>query len=130
MTATTASETAVKAEPVKLPAALPEDVKEVVSNWRRILGEFEGLESTVMTKVVVSLSAQNNLLIAYPGDDAPMKWLDKQETQEYVKQKISEYMKKEIEVEFQKTGSSLEMKNTIPDILKMPGINTTIIEED
>ena len=83
-----------------------------------------------MTKVMVSLSANSNLMIAYPGDEAPMKWLDKEENQKYVKKVISDYIEKDIEVEFQRTGSSLEMRNTIPDILKMPGINTTIIEEE
>lgn len=130
VSASQGGEQPVLKEPVRLPTALPEDVKNVVSNWRKILNEFEGLENTLMTKVMVSLSANNNLLIAYPGDEAPMKWLDKEENQKYVKKVISDYVEKDIEVEFQRTGSSLEMKNTIPDILKMPGINTTIIEEE
>lgn len=128
--ATPGGEQAVRKEPVKLPTALPEDVQNVVSNWRKIMNEFEGLENSIMKNVVVSLSAQNNLLIAYPGDETYMKWLDKEESQKYVKKTISDYIQKDIEVEFQKTGSSLEMRNTIPDILKMPGINTTIIEEE
>lgn len=115
---------------VKLPEALPEDIQNIVANWRRIMDGFVGLERNIMSKVVVSLSAQNKLLIAYPNDEAPMKWLDKPESQAYVKKVISEYVKKETDVEFQRMSSVSEIRNTIPDILSMPGINITVLEED
>ena len=119
----------VKQKPA-MPQALPEDVQKVVHNWRSILNAFEGLEKNIMSKVTVSLSAQNNLLIVYPVDDAPMRMLDKEDFQKEIKNIISNHIEKEIEVEFQRAGSSIEIKNTIPDILSLPGINGSIIEED
>ncbi|MCR5798766.1 MAG: DNA polymerase III subunit gamma/tau [Lachnospiraceae bacterium] len=123
-------QTAVESEPAKLPEALPEDVQRAVNEWRQIMSDFEGLERNLITKMRVSLSAQNKLLLVYPANDAPMGIFDKEVTQEHVKRIISDHIGKEIEVEFQKTGNSDEMKSVYPDILKMAGINTTIIEED
>lgn len=114
----------------KLPDALPEDVQKIVNEWRRMQDIFEGLDKNVMAKVNVSLSAQNKLLIVYPADDAPMGWLDKEDTQTRIANKISEYIGKQTDVEFQKVGSRSEIRSVYPDILKMAGINTTIVEED
>ena len=70
------------------------------------------------------------MLIVYPADDAPMGWLDKEDTQTRIANKISEYIGKQTDVEFQKVGSRSEIRSVYPDILKMAGINTTIVEED
>ena len=43
---------------------------------------------------------------------------------------ISSSIEKEIDVDIQKAGNRDEIKAIYPDILKMSGINTTIVEED
>ena len=106
------------------------DFNKALKDFKGVELGFVGLERNIMSKAVVSLSAQNKLLIAYPNDEAPMKWLDKPESQAYVKKVISEYVKKETDVEFQRMSSVSEIRNTIPDILSMPGINITVLEED
>ncbi len=116
--------------PAKLPDALPEDVQKVVNNWRNIINNFEGLDRMLMTKVTVSLSADNKLLILTPADEPACDRLLKEDVREGIKNTISAAIEKEIDIEVQKAGNRDEIRSVYPDILKMAGINATIVEED
>ena len=116
--------------PAKLPDALPEDVQKVVNNWRNVINNFEGLDRMLMTKVTVSLSADNKLLILTPADEPACDRLLEENVKANIKNIISSSIEKEIEVDIQKAGNRDEIKAIYPDILKMSGINTTIVEED
>lgn len=116
--------------PAKLPNALPEDIQRVVNSWKQIINNFEGLDKTLMMKVSVSLSADNKLLILTPADEPACDRLLRDEVKESVKNVISSVIEKEIEIEVQKAGNRDEIKSLYPDILKMAGINTTIVEEE
>lgn len=118
------------AEKAKLPDALPEDIQDVVNRWRQIVGNFEGLDKNLMTKVSVSLSADNKLLILIPCDEPACDRLLNDQVKENIKRIISDSIDKEIEIEVQKAGNKAEIDSIYPDILKMAGINTNIIEED
>ncbi len=120
----------VAAEKAKLPDALPEDIQNVVNRWRQIVGNFEGLDKNLMTKVSVSLSADNKLLILIPCDEPACDRLLNDQVKENIKRIISDSIDKEIEIEVQKAGNKAEIDSIYPDILKMAGINTNIIEED
>ena len=121
---TTARETA------KLPSALPEDIQEVVNKWRQITGNFEGLDKNLMTKVSVSLSADNKLLILVPSDEPACDRLLGDDVKEHIRSVISGVIGKQIDIEVQRAGNRDEIRSVYPDILKMAGINATIIEED
>ena len=114
----------------KLPDALPEDIQNVVNRWRQIVGNFEGLDKNLMAKVSVSLSADNKLLILIPSDEPACDRLLNDQVKENIKKVISDSIDKEIEIEVQKAGDKAEIDSIYPDILKMAGINTNIIEED
>lgn len=120
----------VSSAPAKLPSALPEDIQRVVNSWKQIINNFEGLDKTLMMKVSVSLSADNKLLILTPADEPACDRLLKEDVKESVKNVISSVIEKEIDIEVQKAGSRDEIRSVYPDILKMAGINTTIVEED
>ena len=83
-----------------------------------------------MTKVSVSLSADNKLLILIPCDEPACDRLLNDQVKENIKRIISDSIDKEIEIEVQKAGNKAEIDSIYPDILKMAGINTNIIEED
>jgi len=118
-------------EKVKLPQALPDDIQKVVNGWRTILNAFGGLDKNIMSKTTVSLSGQNKLMIVYPVDEAPMRMLDREDFQQRVKEVISDYIEKEIEVEFQRAGSNVEIRNVYPDLAQLANIvNLPITEED
>lgn len=114
----------------KLPEALPEDVQNVVNRWREIIGHFEGLDKNLMTKVSVSLSADNKLLILIPNDEPACDRFLADDVKEYIRSVISGVIDKQIELEIQKAGNRDEINSIYPDILKMAGINANIIEED
>lgn len=116
--------------PAKLPEALPEDVQKVVNSWRSIINNFEGLDRMLMTKVTVSLSADNKLLILTPADEPACDRLLEENVRENIKNVISSSIEKEIDVEIQKAGTRDEIRSVYPDILKMSGINAIIVEEE
>ena len=117
-------------ETAKLPSALPEDIQEVVNKWRQITGNFEGLDKNLMTKVSVSLSADNKLLILVPSDEPACDRLLGDDVKEHIRSVISGVIGKQIDIEVQRAGNRDEIRSVYPDILKMAGINATIIEED
>ena len=130
MATSDASQTQAPAQKAKLPDALPEDIQNVVNNWRRIVGNFEGLDKNLMAKVSVSLSADNKLLILLPADEPACDRLLDERVRDNIKNVISEVIDKQIEIEVQKAGNRDEIDSIYPDILKMAGINTNIVEED
>ncbi len=117
-------------ETAKLPSALPEDIQEVVNKWRQITGNFKGLDKNLMTKVSVSLSADNKLLILVPSDEPACDRLLGDDVKEHIRSVISGVIGKQIDIEVQRAGNRDEIRSVYPDILKMAGINATIIEED
>ena len=122
--------TSAPVQKAKLPDALPEDIQNVVNRWRQIVGNFEGLDKNLMAKVSVSLSADNKLLILIPSDEPACDRLLGEQVKENISRIISETIDKQIEIEVQKAGNRDEIDSIYPDILKMAGINTNIIEED
>lgn len=120
----------VRGPVAQLPAALPDDVQNVVNNWRKIVNSFEGLDKMVMGKVSVSLSADNKLLIVAPADEPVCDRLFGENVKENIKATISNVIGKDIDIEIQKAASREEIRTVYPDILKMAGINATIVEED
>ena len=121
------TETAVKA---KMPQALPEDIQNVVNRWKQIIGNFEGLDRHLMNKVSVSLSADNKLLILIPADEPACDRLLDDDVKDNIRSVIGSVIEKEIDIEIQKAGNRDEIDSVYPDILKMAGINTMIVEED
>lgn len=63
----TASEEIAKME---LPKAIPEDVKQIIGNWKGILSQLTGITKTYLNKAVPTLGPNNCLLLVFEDPNA------------------------------------------------------------
>lgn len=111
----------------ELPCAIPEDIQEVVKNFRSIANEASGLLKTYLKKAKLSLGGENRLMIVLPEQmDAQIVGEDsrRQELEELIEERIH----KKVEVEVRCVEQGRRFEDTFVDIEKK--INMDIIVED
>ena len=115
-----------KARP-ELPNAIPEDIQEVVKNFRPIADEASGMLRTFLKKARLSLGGDNRLMIVMPGTleaDVVGKEEHRQELEALIENRIG----KKVEVEVRHVEEGRHFEDTFVDIEKK--INMEIIVED
>ena len=111
----------------EIPKAIPEDVKEVVQNFRSIAEETSGLLRTFLKKARLSLGGDNRLLIVMPGSleaDVVGSEEHKSELETLIENRIG----KKVEVEVRHVEEGRHFEDTFVDIEQK--INMEIIVED
>ncbi|MGN0405357.1 MAG: DNA polymerase III subunit gamma/tau [Bariatricus sp.] len=112
----------------KLPKAIAEDVKQVVSNFRGIANEASGMLRTYLKQARLSVGAQDQLLIVLPDEiSASVVGSDshKQELQELIEKKIG----KTVDIEVRQVESGRHFEDSFVDIEKMIHMDITIEDE-
>ena len=115
-----------QAEP-ELPNAIPEDIQEVVKNFRPIADEASGMLRTFLKKARLSLGGDNRLMIVMPGTlEAEVVGTEghRKELEELIENRIG----KKVEVEIRHVEEGRHFEDTFVDIEKK--INMEIIVED
>ena len=84
--------------PQILPNAIPEDVQEVVKNFRSIAGEASGMIRGYLKKARLSLGGDNRLLIVLP-DTLAASVVGREDHIQELEQLIEERIGKKVEVE-------------------------------
>ena len=111
-----------------LPKAIPEDVKQVASNFRGIANETSGMLRSYLKQARLSVGNQGQLLIVLPdeisaafvGSDA-----HKQEIREAIEQKIG----KEVQIEVSQMEEGRHFEDSFVDIEKVIHMDITIEDE-
>lgn len=115
----------------EVPKAIPEDVQEVVKNFRPIANEASGLLRTYLKRAKLSLGGDNRLLLVMPGAmeadvvGAPER---KKELEDLIEQRIG----KKVEVEVRQVEAGRRFEDTFIDLEKQMEqfINFEITVED
>ena len=111
----------------ELPNAIPEDVQEVVKNFRSIADEASGMVRGYLKKARLSLGGDNRLLVVLPdilSASAVGREDHVRELEELIEQKIG----KKVEVEVRHVEDGRHFEDTFVDIEQK--INMEITEED
>lgn len=119
------------AEPVKkvpLPKAIPEDVQEVVKNWRSIIQDVPGSIRTFLKGARLSLGGDNALLIVFE-DGLAESYVNTDTHKEEIANAIAAKIGKEVEVQIKKNESQRPFEESYVDIEKIINMDITI-EED
>lgn len=101
----------------ELPKAIPEDVQEVVKNFRPIANEASGLLRTYLKRAKLSLGGDNRLLLVMPGSmeadvvGAPER---KKELEDLIEQRIG----KKVEIEVRQMEAGRRFEDTFVDLEK------------
>lgn len=115
-----------KAKP-ELPNAIPEDVQEVVKNFRSIADEASGMIRGFLKKARLSLGGDNCLLIVLP-DAMSADMVGREDHVQELEQLIEEKIGKKVEVDVRHVEEGRHFEDTFVDIEQK--INMEITVED
>ena len=111
----------------ELPNAIPEDVQEVVKNFRSIAGEASGILRGYLKKARLSLGGDNRLMIVLP-DPLSESVVGREDHVEELERLIEERIGKKVEVEVRHVEEGRHFEDTFVDIEQK--INMEITVED
>lgn len=116
MTGSNLTGTIAPAKPA-LPKAIPEDIQQVIKNWKSILSEIGAITKTYLAKAVPSLGNRGELLLVLDDENA-FVYLNENRTNclDNLKEVIAKRIGKEIEIIVRKNENGLSAKETVPDL--------------
>ena len=111
----------------ELPNAIPEDVQEVVKNFRAIADEASGMLRGYLKKARLSLGGDNRLMIVLP-DSLSASVVGREDHVAELEDLIEKKIEKKVSVEVRHVGEGRHFEDTFVDIEKK--INMKITVED
>lgn len=111
----------------ELPNAVPEDVQQVVKNFRPIADEASGMLRNYLKKARLSLAGDNRLMIVMP-DALGADFVGREDRRKELESLIENRIGKKVEVEVCHVEEGRRFEDTFVDIEKK--INMEIIVED
>lgn len=108
---------AVPVEKPQLPKAIPEDIQQVIKNWKSILSEIGAITKTYLSRAVPSLGNGGELLLVLDDENA-FAYLSENRSGciDNLKEVIAKRVGKEIEVVIRKNENGLSAKESVPDL--------------
>lgn len=129
VSAETAPHTA--AQPVKkpeLPKAVPEDVEQIVRNWRTILQDMPGLARTYLKKAHLSLGGDNRLMLVF-DEELDADAIREEQRKQEIEKIISERIDRKVEVSIQLNESERPFEESYVDLEQIINMDVTIEDE-
>ena len=115
-------------QPKPLPKAIPEDIRQVVKNWRSILQGVSGGLRNYLKMAHLSLAGDSQLLIILE-DEVAEAFVNSDSHIQELMQAIASKIGREVEIKVQLNQSSQPFEESFVDIGKMINMEITI-EED
>ena len=114
-------------EPVVLPAAVPEDVRQVVQNWRSIIQDLPGGLKAYLKSARLGLSGDGGLLICL--DDMAEGFVGTDSHMQELAGMIAQKTGKEIRIEMQGSKEGEAPQGPVMDLEKIINMEITVEEE-
>lgn len=101
----------------QLPKAIPEDIQQVIKNWKSILSEIGAITKTYLAKAIPSLGNSGELLLVLDDENA-FAYLNENRSDciDNLKEVIAKRIGKEIEIVVRKNENGLSAKESVPDL--------------
>ena len=107
-------------EEIPIPKAIPEDITQVIRNWKGILSGLTGLSRTYYNKALPSLGADNSLMLIFEDANAYAYIAENRSgCQDALKAMIKERIGKEIEISVQQNESGQSSSGIYPDLRQL-----------
>lgn len=110
-------ESGISAEKPQLPKAIPEDIQQIIKNWKSILSEIGAITKTYLNKAVPSLGNAQELLLVLDDANA-YEYLSENRSDciTTLKEIIAKRIGKEVEVSVRKNETGRSAKESVPDL--------------
>ena len=105
------------AEKPQLPKAIPEDIQQIIKQWKPILSEIGAVTKTYLSKAVPSLGGNQELLLVLDDANA-FEYLNENRSDciTTLKEIIAKRIGKEVEVAVRKNENGRSAKESVPDL--------------
>lgn len=120
-----AVQSAAPAPKPQLPKAIPEDIKQIVRNWRAVLEELSAGLKNYLKPAHLSLGGDNRLLIVLE-DEVAEAFVNSEAHRQELLEVIAAKTGKEVEVQIQLNQTNRPLEESFPDIRKMINMEVTI----
>lgn len=114
---------------VELPKAIPDDIKQIVSNWHGIVAETSQPLKTHLKNARLSLGGDNRLMIVVE-DGLAYDYLTGEENHKHVEDMISNFLQKEVSVQVQSIAQGSQFEDSYVDLSKVINMEIEIEDED
>ena len=109
----------------QLPKAIPEDVQQVVKNWRSILEGLSGMLKNYLKPAHLSLGGESQLLIVLE-DEVAEELVNSEAHKKELMDAIAARIGKEVDVKIQLNQTNRPFEESFPDIGKLINMEITI----
>ena len=113
---------------LKLPKAVPEDVKQIVAKWPAIVGSAQNPMRIYLKGAKLSLGGDNTLMVVFKDGMASDYFLQHPENKAQLEALLADFSGKEIEVSLQTVNGQQEFEEKYVDLSKF--VRMDIEEED
>ena len=103
----------------ELPRAIPEDVKKIVENWPGLVGQTAMPMKLYLKRARLSLGGDNRLMIVLEDGLASDYFLKQEGNREELEKLLSEFVQKNIEVNFQVSRGDRDFEENHVDLAKI-----------
>ena len=104
-------------EKPELPKAIPEDIKQVMQNWRSVISEMGGITRQYLNQAVPTLGPAGELLLMFDDANAFAYLNDnKAGCIDHLKEMITQRCAKQVEVQLRLNEGGRSAATTVPDL--------------
>jgi DNA polymerase-3 subunit gamma/tau len=115
--------------PIAMQAAIPDDIKRVVSNWAGIVAKSDQPLKSYLKNANLSLGGDNRLLIVC-GDGIAYDYLSNEENRTFLENMISNMVGRTVAVQIQNLAVGARFEDNYVDIFKQINMDVEIEEDD
>ena len=126
--ATQPAEAAAPVSRPPMPKAIPEDVEQIVKNWNSILPKMSGVVRTYLKSAHLSLGGDDRLMIVL-DDPVAAGYVEEEDHRNEIRQVISDYIEKEVEIQIQQNQSNRPFEESYVDLSQIINMDITIEDE-
>ena len=115
-------------EKVPLPKAIPEEIKEIVSNWQGIVAQTDPPLKVYLKNAKLSLGGDNCLLVVVE-DGLPYDYLTNPENLARVEDMVANFLQKEVKVRVQRVEQGHRFEESFVDLSQIINMDIEYVEE-
>lgn len=113
----------------ELPKAIPEEVKEIVSNWPTIAGNTDNPMRIYLKNAKLSLGGDNKLMVVLEDGTPSDYFTEHPDNKAQLEAVIADFLGKEVEVTIQSVRSRQEFKESYVDLSQIIHMDIEVEEE-
>ncbi len=108
-----------------LAKAIPEDVKQVVADWKNIIRDISGMTRNYLKYARLSLGGENRLQIVFE-DEVAYDFVNRELQREEISSAITQTIGKAVELEVRLVNGGMHFEDSFVDIEKIVNMEITI----